>query len=312
MEVSSITSFYLIFELINIIIYVFIGVNSFNTQNFKSNIIYFLVGFISSLVFLLGLYYKLNNNWDFYGDILVTLALFLKIGAFPFSFWVIPVYNNLSNASFLFFITYIKLNYLIIFSWIFIKFINTYPSFTFILYSSIGTLFIGAFLLARQTTLKGFLASSSILNLPLWFITFYTFSTIFANTITYSILSLRLIFYLYLYTNIYILTSLFSFLIWTSIHTSKLFPNYNKNFLQPLFFPLTSFKDNFLAISLWILGGFPPFILFLLKFYLLYYSIWIGNIYITFTVLFILNSLGLYGYAKVLTSLFIRLKITYN
>ena len=84
-ETNSIIYFYLIFELINILTYSFISIQSYNIQNFKSNIIYFLVGFVGSLLFLYGLYFKMSlTSSSIFGDLMIVLALVLKVGAFPF------------------------------------------------------------------------------------------------------------------------------------------------------------------------------------------------------------------------------------
>ena len=88
-KVNSLLYFYLIFELVNILAYSFVGFQSYNARNYESSVIFFLIGFIGSLVFLIGLYLKYSVTipmFDTYADSLIFLAMFLKIGSFPFSF----------------------------------------------------------------------------------------------------------------------------------------------------------------------------------------------------------------------------------
>lgn len=85
LETSSVINFYLLFELVNITVYAFIGINSFSFKNFKSNIIYFLVGFLGSLIFLIAIFLKTQNYYSLIGDFLIVISLIIKIGGFPFS-----------------------------------------------------------------------------------------------------------------------------------------------------------------------------------------------------------------------------------
>lgn len=68
---------------------------------------------------------------------------------------------------FIFFISLIKLNYLNILTIAFLAYFKLNVPKFILLISIIGTLLTGAVFLAKQSTIKGFLAASSILNLPL-------------------------------------------------------------------------------------------------------------------------------------------------
>lgn len=305
---TTIFTFYIIFELVNIVTYILLGLNNLRLNNLKANIIYFLVGFTGSIILLYGIYAIFNPILSNYiGFSFVFIALILKIGAFPFSFWVIPVYTALPNSTFIFFISVLKLNYLNILTILFsCYFTHKIPKFMFFI-SIMGTLIIGACLIAKQTTFKGFLAASSILNLPLWLISFYAIQPEFNLEVNFFN---RNLLYVFFYTTIYIIGGLSIILLVLGLQTKKRLTFLNKQFIQSFFYPLGYFKDNYLTLALWILGGFPPFVLFLSKFYILYYTMWSSNIFLIFSVLFILNSLGLYGYAKILTTLLIKLKYT--
>ena len=94
------------------------------------------------------------------------------------------------------------------------------------------------------------------------------------NQVSLEEFKFRPLIYIYWYTNVYIITGLFSFLLVISIVSKSKKDNrgvLKKMFLQSLYYPIRDFKDNYLILIIWILGGFPPFVLFLLKFYVLYF-----------------------------------------
>ena len=85
-QTTNIFTFYLIFELFNILVYILIGFNSVKLNDFKASIIYFLVGFMGSITLLYGIYVIFNPILsNQIGFSLIFIALLLKIGAFPFS-----------------------------------------------------------------------------------------------------------------------------------------------------------------------------------------------------------------------------------
>ena len=85
-ESSELVTFYLVFETINILIYSLLGVNTQNSSNLYASIVYFMVGFLGSIFFLMGLYFKLQIlNIGWLGDWFLFFGLVLKLGAFPFS-----------------------------------------------------------------------------------------------------------------------------------------------------------------------------------------------------------------------------------
>lgn len=306
-ESLSLINFYILIEILNIITYTFIGFNSYKYLNFRSNILYYLIGFISSVLFLTGVYFYYCFGLSEISSIFIWTGLMVKMGSFPFSLWVIPVYNGLSNASFIFFISILKLNYLNLLVVYILKFSYAQILHYLLIYIIVGTLFMSSFILIKQCTFKGFIAATSILNLTLILLSILTICN-YSSYILFKEIVVRNCIFLYLYLNIYIVGGLVLFLIWKSFQSEGKLEIYNKNFIQPLFNALLHFKDNYLIVAIWILGGFPPFLLFISKFYILYYSIWLNNIWLTFFILFLLSSIGLYGYAKFITSVLIKLK----
>lgn len=61
-ESKSLLTLYLLFELISIVIYSFIGTEAAFYLNLRANVTYFLIGFLGSLSFLFGVYLKISFN----------------------------------------------------------------------------------------------------------------------------------------------------------------------------------------------------------------------------------------------------------
>ena len=58
LEVKTLLVFYISFEILNILTYSIIGLNTVKIINFKASILYYLVGFLSSVIFILGVLFK--------------------------------------------------------------------------------------------------------------------------------------------------------------------------------------------------------------------------------------------------------------
>ena len=97
-------------------------------------------------------------------------SFFLKLGTFPYHFWVIRVYTNIPNTVHLLMITVVNTGFLLGFNAlinnILLKTITyTLEFFTALLtISALGSVLCGGLLLLTQTTVKGFFASTSIIN----------------------------------------------------------------------------------------------------------------------------------------------------
>jgi len=183
-------TFYITFELVSVLIYLLLSFQK-TKQNIEAVIRYFFFGLLASTFMLWGLNFiystlgtihfqsiiDLNNSLTFsyqenellIGYILVISALLIKLGVFPYHFWVIKVYPNLSNITFLLMITVVNSGFIIAFLQILNYLIKCQPNHLifitiFLVLASLGSLVFGCLLLLTQTTVKGFLASNSILN----------------------------------------------------------------------------------------------------------------------------------------------------
>lgn len=90
-----VSSFFYAWVIIEILIFLFMGVGYCITQNNYSSLLsYFLIQSVSSFLILIS--YYINNSF------LITISLLLKFSMFPFVFWFINVSYSLPN--FLFFL----------------------------------------------------------------------------------------------------------------------------------------------------------------------------------------------------------------
>ena len=76
--------------------------------------------------------------------------------------------------------------------------------------SAVGTSIIGGVILGNQVTVKGFLAISSLVSLPLWFVGFYVI--IKDSVLHYEVMNGVLVI-LVIFVNVYIVTSTIGFIL---------------------------------------------------------------------------------------------------
>jgi NADH-quinone oxidoreductase subunit N len=213
---------YLLIEMQSLCFYIMTNLNKKNVLCAEAGLRYFLLGSIASclLVFGLSLIYGALGTLNFhdlavicstefpnieyggalfiavFGLFFVILALFFKLGVFPFSFWLPGVYANIPIASTIV-ISYLpKLIYFYIFIKLFLVcnyfFHNLFFIFTF---SGIITILIGSYFAMNTRNFKDFINCSSIsqigfpicllgngaqteLSFIYFFVVLYTFNTI--------------------------------------------------------------------------------------------------------------------------------------
>lgn len=204
--------------------------------------------------------------------------------------------------------------------------------------TSIGSIVFGSLLLITRVTVKGFLSVNSVISWGILNISFSSFFNsinksnqelvcinIIHWNLQYIIIYINLIFIIYgIWLNWYL------FIYWIKIFTIfiynnnwlvywlnyNLFKNINLYFysnfinnalkskifityrLTTLYYIYNKYNDLISILFIWLIGGFPPFILFLTKFYIIVYA-WQN--YLQFPALivwFTINTLGIYGYMK--------------
>lgn len=272
---------YLSLELYSLCAYTFIGYFKKNLLYVESAFKYFVIGSLSSSFFLFSvcciysvfgtfnfydleilLYYNKFFSYDnFSSNLLINLffiiliaSFFIKIGAAPFHFWSIDIYDGAPLIATIFLIIISKFSFLAFMSHFFI-FILTNIDYAwkvvifiiFILSISIGS--IGA---VFQTKLKRIIIYSSISNLAL-FISF-----MFVNTF-YSIV------FFFLTLVIYSISMFGLFSIFLFFYSNNGFCLRKINSLAN-FFSLNKYAAICFCIIMFSLAGMPPFIGFITKF----------------------------------------------
>nr|AOY39734.1 NADH dehydrogenase subunit 2 [Scolytinae sp. BMNH 1043123] len=244
-----------------------------NKMSSESTIKYFITQAMASMIllFMMLMYsntymfeYKMNNFFP----LLLSSALFIKMGAAPFHFWLPEVISGSSWLITLIILTWQKIAPMILL--IFSSTIN-YMIIIIIILSSL----IGGLSGLNQTCLKKIMAYSSINHIS-WMLAASLLST---NTfmiyfVIYSVTNCILIYHFY-YNNLNFMSQL-----------SKFFANNKMNKLI--------FMINFLS-----LGGLPPFLGFLPKWLVIYNLSTNWMLYLT-TILIISTLISLFVYLRIM------------
>nr|WGL39496.1 NADH dehydrogenase subunit 2 [Typhlodessus monteithi] len=227
---------------INLLSFIPLIKDKFNSLSSESSIKYFLIQALASSIFLFLIIMNLTKikmlmNFYTLNEIILMMmnsTILLKLGAAPFHFWFPEMIEGLNWLNSLILMTWQKIAPLIIISYLMKNMVFT--SMIIILSTLIGS--IGGL---NQTNLQKILAYSSINHIG-WMI-----STFLINNYLWTI-----------YFMIYSLTSLTIILMFKKFNIflmKQIFTMMNKNFLIKF-----SIMMNFLS-----LGGLPPFLGFLPK-----------------------------------------------
>uniref|UniRef100_UPI0030DF17D7 NADH dehydrogenase subunit 2 n=1 Tax=Ayyaria chaetophora TaxID=1291247 RepID=UPI0030DF17D7 len=199
----------------------------------ESLMIYFIMQTISSNIFIFStIMMKMNLLYNYFILLMMT-SMIMKLGLFPFHFWMISSVEKMSWTSCMILLTIQKMIPLIILmSFVHYKMFSILLIFNSLILSITGLMTL---------SLRKILTYSSLNHLTLMM-----FSTILSKKI------MKMYFMLYLFM---------------SVITMKIFETYNMNFILQTF--LSSKEDKFLLMSLTMvflsLIGIPPFLGFLPK-----------------------------------------------
>lgn len=276
---------------INLLSFIPLITSKSNLNNSEAALNYFLVQAFASTIILFGIIiYTILQNTNFYINIfiiyinnynisisLIILTLILKIGAAPFHLWFPNVIENISWNNSLILITWQKIAPIIILSYL----INL--NIILIIFTLISTL-IGAIGGLNQISLRKLIAFSSINHIG-WII-----MTILFNE------NLWLIYFL-----------IYSFLNFSIIYLFKNFQIFYLNQIYSIFINSYFLKFRIL-ISTLSLGGLPPFLGFLPKWFVIQSLIFIKINFINFFIICI-RLITLFYYLKIRFSAFI---LNYN
>nr|YP_009695219.1 NADH dehydrogenase subunit 2 [Triops granarius]AXU40958.1 NADH dehydrogenase subunit 2 [Triops granarius] len=220
---------------LNILSFIPIILNKNNQQLTEASIKYFLIQALASVIFfsnvILSSFYFLNN---FIFMALISVSLLLKMGASPFHMWFPVVAEGLTWSKFLILATVQKINPLILLSMISLN--NN-----LILSAALMSGIVGGMGGLNLTLLRSMMAFSSLNHLG-WLLMASTFSNYFLWT------------YFIIYTLILSpVTQLFNY--FNFIYLPQLISSNNMN----------SMTKMMIILSMFSLGGLPPFLGFLPK-----------------------------------------------
>nr|AML26678.1 NADH dehydrogenase subunit 2 [Ptiliidae sp. BMNH 1274726] len=187
----------------------------------ESSMKYFITQVLASLLMLVSMISLYYNNFS---SNLLSIALFLKMGAAPLHMWLPPVMEGLNWANILILGTMQKIAPMILISY------NTKETFTIFILTSI---IIGSIMSLNQTSMKKIMAYSAI-NHTGWMISTMMFSNLIWLTY-FSIYSLIL------------------------VNLTWIFKNFNVNHIKQTISNNQMFKIS-LTLNFWNLAGIPPFL----------------------------------------------------
>lgn len=245
--------------------------HSIKNQEKEAAVKYFLVQALASGALIIA---ALNFNSNTIFAPLLTLSLVIKLGIAPCHFWLPNVINSVTWKICWILSTIQKIAPLFILT----QLIDSLSSSLIILLASSRAL-VGGLGGLNQTQLRPILAYSSIGHLG-W---------ITARTLTRPILTL-----LYFFTYIIIISSIILTLSWAQ--------NYSSNFTLTLPQINTKHKTT-LIITLFRLGGVPPFLGFYPKF-LIIYSLIEQKLFSITIILIFSATINLFFYIKIISSIF--------
>ena len=306
---NAISSFNLIFLFLNLegltlsVIVLFVMLN--NKTNLESILNYFFISSISSIFFFLGfsITFLTNKNLSFIGNtdyyiddsgnysflfwlgfFFIVLYFLIKLGAFPFFYWVVKLYNSINFFCLSIFLL-IKFCFVLIFFRLigFLIFPYIWESFFFIFYiSCIGSIVIGCLGALNSNNIKQFFAFISLNHLGYILIGFISDN-------------INLFYMSFLFIIFYFFNSLLFLLTYTISQSKGIYFNINFNKKKNYSF----FMNFFFLFSILSISGLPPFAIFFIKLKLIS-ELWIsGNFFIAFIII-ITSFISIFYYFKLL------------
>ena len=314
-------SFILNFEIISFVLYLLANSCSFlnHSRTSKAAIYYLIPGLIASIFLITGLtliygfsglisfkdcnlffnYVSLihiNFLTAFYVDFYIFILSFVfilfsflfKLSVFPFHFWLVEVYEKISDHILFFFLVFTKLFFYLIMlkKFLFMIFCSLYLKLIFLSFGFV-TLAFGSLFAISQFKLSKILAYSSISNIGFVIILLYfnNFESLFTT-----------IFFLVSYS--FLLIFLISIFLHFSTKATK--PTFIKLLSEMRFlYSLSQLQTLFIIVSLFSLLGLPPLIGFFPKFLVLS-NFFITNYLGVFLCLLFISFISCFYYLRII------------
>ena len=325
-------SAYLILELQALCFYILASFNRSSSFSIESGLKYFIIGSFISGFFLFGclLVYAILGTTNFQkilllllvpfnedlnvfslilllGVFIITSTLLFKTAVFPFHFWAADVYEGAPLISTIIFTVLTKISLFTFFiRWLSVVLPNFNELSFFLIFSGIGSIFIGAYMAIDQKRFKRFIIYSSVSQIG------------FVITIL-SVYSLNSYISVYFYLFVYLISILVLWSCLTTIYNFSFIKNkFFKSLLdRPLFLTDLSclFRSNYfwsiiILIVFFSFSGIPPFSGFLAKIFIIL-SLIDEQLYFVSFLLIILSILSSFYYMRIIKILFFE-KIIYS
>nr|YP_006575947.1 NADH dehydrogenase subunit 2 [Celleporella hyalina]AFJ53892.1 NADH dehydrogenase subunit 2 [Celleporella hyalina] len=126
-------------------------ISTTSSKSVETMVKYYIIQAMGSYVFLFSNIFKLGSFTSF---ILMTMSLTMKLGLFPFMFWVPAVMANISWMTLFFISTIQKLNPMIV--------LHMLNNNDIIIYVTVSSVFFSSLMASNQTNLRKLMAFSSI------------------------------------------------------------------------------------------------------------------------------------------------------
>lgn len=281
---------YLGLELQTFSSFILISKNRTSIKSSEAGLKYFILGALSSGIYLLGVYFIFINNLSLninniilfndsniflFGFLLITLSMIFKLALTPLHFWIPDIYEGSSWDVLSLLSTVPKISVILFLTQVF------FHNYNLLWYCSLLSIFIGTIGAFNQTKLKRLLAYSGITHMG-----FIVLGLSISNSVGYEIFVIYLI--------IYILTTLTLFIIIFNSFVNMKGYIINLAGLQ--------YKNKLMAITLVFvllsMAGLPPLIGFMSKWFIIWNTICFNYIYVS-VMLIIFSIIGIAYYLRI-------------
>lgn len=323
---------FLFFELNSFLLILVITLFMPTVKALRSGIMYFYISLLATIFYLVGCVFLLFVDSDtsyfylkkividivtldlfvtslsatsiyyFIGGFFILTSLLLKLGMFPFFFWLPTVYKGVSYFILIYLVIYVKTVHFLLFFKLYFQFFYMFTFFSvYIGVIGMGSVLFGVIYLLHERTVRGFIAYSSLVNMGLLFL-------VLSSNWTSSNISL---FNIIIYLLIYNFSLLLFLLVLLNIRIYR-----KKNYREVIY--LTELTGLFfnaegyclcLTIALFSFMGLPPFAGFIIKFGLLKILI-ISQNYGFFLLFLIINLISSFYYLRIIKLLYFNWEIS--
>ena len=318
LQANDLLSLYLSIELQSLVFYILVSFKRTSEFATEAGLKYFVLGSFSSSLLLFGnsFMYTITGttNLEYYTKLLtgfsdcnflfsaavvtslifIIIGLLFKLGSAPFHLWLPDVYEGAPTITTVFLIVIPKISLIVLFFKIFmINFQEYYHLLQkIILYSSIFSLFVGSLGALRQIKWKRFIAYSSITHVG-----FILLGYLSNNNFSF--------FCIFLYTFIYIITTISLFAFTLSLRKNNFFKSYQSRYISDVtgLSVLNPILSLMLVVIFFSMAGIPPLSGFFTKTFILF-NILQNGIYGTAILAILFSCITSFYYIRIIKTVY--------